>query len=140
MDDLDLMSFDLGEIGGGEQVIFAHKPINENEYYVLTLGNGPKSEQETTESQTATGNQNHNKFETAGKQLLDSIRNRIPGLNKISNKNAVATDGQSIKLRCFKLSRVEGKKYLIDEYVTPQGVSQVARFIGVGKNNQDISK
>ena len=37
--DLELKCFDLGEKGGGMQLIIASKAISSTEYYVITLGN-----------------------------------------------------------------------------------------------------
>lgn len=41
--DLNLQSFDLGEIGGGKQLIIDYRIISSGEYYVMTLGDAPKS-------------------------------------------------------------------------------------------------
>lgn len=38
----NLQSFDLGEAGGGEQLIIDYRPVSPGEYYVMTLGNAPK--------------------------------------------------------------------------------------------------
>jgi len=41
--------FDLGDLKGGHQMIYADKAINEKEHYVFTLGDGPKVDLETGE-------------------------------------------------------------------------------------------
>jgi|GEM_PF-3299985 len=138
---LDLMSFDLGEVGGGEQMIFAHKQISEKEYYVFTLGNGPKL-QETDPAKQAAEQATAGVKDPVAKKLLKSIRHHIPGMNKnatAENETANAAS-QNMKLRCFKLSRLEGKKFTVEEYVTPQGVSDVARAFGAGQNEPEMGK
>lgn len=134
--DLDLMSFDLGEVGGGQQMIIAHKQINDQECYVFTLGNGPKTD-DVNQEQPVETNENLGKVG----QFVDKIRNRIPGLNKNSNEaSKVNAMADNVKLRCFKLSRAEDKKYLIEEYVTPKAVSDVARFFGAGQHEDEFEK
>ena len=134
--DLDLMSFDLGEIGGGQQTIIAHKPINDQEYYVFTLGNGPKIDDVSQEQPDEV----NKKIGKVG-QWVDKIRNCFPILNKnTKNQTEVQAASENVKLRCFKLSRAEGQKYLVEEYVTPKTVSDVARFFGAGKNKGEVEK
>ena len=77
-------SFDLGEAGGGEQVIIDYREISPTEYYVMTLGNAAKID--------------------------------------------LSADSGNIKLRFFKLTFVEANRYLIDEYVSPELICQVARL------------
>lgn len=134
MTELDLKGFDLGEIGGGEQMIFASKPINDKEHYVLTLGDGPKSTDEVAQTE-----QNVNAQKSVGGQILDNLRNHIPGLNKNAQMNN-KQEPNNIKLRCFKLSHVEGKKYMIEEYVTPKAISEVARFMRGGSAEQETER
>ena len=111
---LDLMFFDLGESNGGAQMIFLHRPINEHEDYVLTLGNVQDlASQNQAVSVTAPD-------KNLGKQLLNNLRKKIPGLNQ--NQTEPQTAESKIKLRCFKLSRVEDSKYQIEEYVTLQSI------------------
>ena len=131
---LELMSFDLGEAGGGTQMIFAQKAINQNEHYVLTLGNGPKGTENQTKAQEPTKAANG-----AGKQLLGNFLSQFGRNKNANNQNAAAeNDAKNLKLRCFKLSQTEGKKYKVEEYVTPQGVSDVARFFGAGQQPEQI--
>ena len=125
--DLELMSFDLPKANGGPQMIIDSKKINANEYYVRTLGNGPKSMEDTTSETSATEKVN------AGKQLFDSIRNFIPGLNKNTDKqNQPEDDFKNIKLRYFKLSILEGTKCAYEEFVTPQDVCKVINAMKSG--------
>ncbi len=127
--DLELrtMSFDLPE---GPQMIIDSIKINANEYYVRTLGNGPKSMEDTTSETSATEKVN------AGKQLFDSIRNFIPGLKK-NTENQPEDDIKNIKLRYFKLSilegtNLEGTKCAYKEFVTPQDVCKVINAMKSG--------
>ncbi|MBO7123032.1 MAG: hypothetical protein J6V90_07120 [Treponema sp.] len=108
MDSLKLKSFDIGEMGGGEQIIIDSRTISETEHYVITLGNAPKI--------NIPPNSNIKELE---KRYLESKK----------NENVVKTkERDNIKLRFFKLTRKEGKKYLIEEYVTPESVSAVAKL------------
>lgn len=128
MDELELQSFDLGEDGGGRQLIFASKPISPTEHYVLTLGNGPKNEEQApeqpTEEQTGKG---------LGRQLFDSISK----LTKKNQQPEQQEETSNIKLRCFKLSKPEGKKFFVEEYLDPKLISDVARFMGAGQHDHE---
>lgn len=137
---LDLMSFDLGEAGGGTQMIFAHKAVSPTEHYVFTLGNPPKDAQNTAEQKNAPA-ENSGVKGLFGKQMFSNIRDRLANL-KGAGKQANATEETPLnpKLRCFKLSLQEGKKYLVEEYVTPQGVANVARLFAEGKEDPEIAR
>ena len=97
---LELQSFDLGEAGGGTQIIFAHKAINNTEHYVFTLGNGPKSEQVTAEQNS---DKTANSIMGVGKQLLSNIRMQLSGKKEQHNDQADDNEinPQNLKLRCF---------------------------------------
>lgn len=127
--DLQLMSFDLGENGGGSQMVLAHKAVSEKEHYVFTLGNGPKKTEEQAEP---VDNKN-----TAGKQILSSIRDRFMHKKDQNQTEQEQDDLDNFKLRCFKLSKVEGKKYLVEEYVTPEGVCNVARLFNDNQEKEN---
>lgn len=101
--DFDLMAFDLDPLEGGRQMIIAHRSINATEHYVMALGNGRKQ----AASQASEG---------AGQ-----------GNGKVGGADG-KTQNDDVKLRFFKLTWVEGKKYLIEEYVTPEGINEVAKF------------
>ena len=126
---LRTMSFVLPE---GPQMIIDSKKINANEYYVRTLGNGPKSMEDTTSETSATEKVN------AGKQLFNSIRNCIPGLKKNTDRqNQPEDDFKNIKVRYFKLSilegiNLEGTKCAYEEFVTPQDVCKVINAMTSG--------
>lgn len=131
----DIMSFDLGEAGGGEQMIFAQKKIDEKSYYVFTLGNAPRHMQ----------NQEAEKANNQVADKLKGILGKLPGLNKKTNQAEQNGQQPNIKLRCFKLTHMsayeaQGEKpqaknneFMIEEYVTPKGVADVARFFGADK-------
>ena len=42
-----LQSFDLGEAGGGEQLIIDYRAASTTEYYVMALGNAPRINNES---------------------------------------------------------------------------------------------
>ena len=127
--DLQLKSFDLGENGGGPQMILAHKAVSEKEHYVFTLGNGPKKTEEQAEPVDSKN--------TAGKQILSSIRDRFMHKKDQNQTEQEQDDLDNFKLRCFKLSKVEGKKYLVEEYVTPEGVCNVARLFNDSQEKEN---
>ncbi len=126
-DELELKSFDLGEMGGGKQVIFASKSITDKEHYVFTFGDGPKNE-EAPQPVDNTPNK------SLGRQLFDSISK----LTKKTQTNEPTPEENLTKLRCFKLSQVD-EKFLVEEYVDPKLICDVARYMGAGKHNDEKS-
>ncbi|MCM1404125.1 MAG: hypothetical protein NC133_01265 [Prevotella sp.] len=135
----DLMSFDLGEAGGGKQVIFAHKAISATEHYVFTLGNPPKNAQNAADQPAAPTNENATKG-ALGKQLFSNFRDRLANLKNTNKPTTVEENPLNPKLRCFKLSLQEGKKYLVEEYTTPQSVANIARLFGAGQTDPEITR
>lgn len=131
---LESMSFDLGEDDGGRQMILAHKRVNENEHYLFTLGNGPKK----AEEQSKVENENAGGKKMFNKQMLLNIRDHFVHKKNANEVKQEADDLENFKFRCFKLSKVEGKKYLLEEYVTPEGVCNVARLFdpNIGKEEK----
>ena len=75
-------SFDLGECGGGEQLIIDYRVISPTEYNVMTLGNGPR----------------------------------------------LKKDDNDIKIRFFRLTFVEGTRFDVAEYITPESISKIAKL------------
>ena len=101
---INLQSFDLGEPGGGNQLIIDSRVISDTEYYVITLGNPPKI-------------------------------NVTPGCNikeleekYLKNKIAPTEDANNLKLRFFKLTLQENNNFLVEEYVTLEGISEISKF------------
>lgn len=126
---LDLMSFDLGEAGGGKQIIFMHKSISETEHYVFTLGNAPQDTQENLVQRGAPEKEIDNTETLLDQQLLSNFRNRLSNLKSTDNQNEAAqANEQNLKLRCFKLTQTENREYLVEEYITPKGIANVARI------------
>lgn len=115
--DLKWMSFDLGEVGGGTQIIVAHKAISDTEYYVMTLGNGPKIEM------TSVGAVNKVIEEYKKKQMMDKALGK-----QASDKIEEDEDYENIKIRFFKLTFTEGKKYLVEEFITLEQITEVAGY------------
>ena len=98
-------SFDLGELGGGEQLIIDYRAISPTEYYVMTLGNGPKID--------LTPDLDIKKLEEKYLENQEIVKNE-------KNNN--------IKIRFFKLSLKEDNKYLIEEYVSIKTITEVAKL------------
>ncbi len=113
-DDLVAKAFDLGERGGGPQTIVAYKRINSTQFYAITLGNGPRTMEDSdvleNEIKKEECIEHDKKFEELDNRLINS-------------------DDDDIKIRVFKLTFQENNKYLVEEYVTPEGVINVAKII-----------
>ena len=93
----NLQSFDLGEKGGGTQVIIDYRPIEPGQFYVMTLGNGPKLEVN-------------------------------PDTDTNSDTKSNEKENNKIKIRFFKLTLRENKKYLIEEFVSLESIRNLARL------------
>ena len=129
---LDLKSFDLGEAGGGTQLIIADKAVGTNEHVVFTLGNGPKRDDAVEQDAAKEANK--------VKQFLSTFHMQLGGQKNQMGQQAEDDNPQNMKLRCFKLSRVEGmegQKYSVKEYVTLKGIADAARLFGAGQQGQD---
>ena len=127
---LDLKSFDLGEAGGGTQLIIADKALSATEHVVFTLGNGPKRDDVVEQDAAKEANK--------VKQFLSTFRMQLGG-QKNQMDQAEDDNPKNMKLRCFKLSReegLEGQKYSVKEFVTLQGIADAARLFGAGQQGQ----
>lgn len=134
--DLELKGFDLGEQGGGMQLIIAAKTISPTEFYVATLGNAlpkiqnsPKQDLPSDEIMT----------DEEIKELIKNFESNksIDELNLF--KNVEQTDENKkwddkekndIKIRFFKLSFIEDELNA-EEYITWEGIVNVAKFMGL---------
>ncbi len=122
---LEDLSFDLGEIGGGRQLIIHDLAANDQVHYVFTIGNKSKLD----ELQQPKANDKKN----IGRQLFDSILKLANG-----NKNAqpkTEEEFENIRIRCFRLTLQEQGGYQVEEIVDPEKVSDVARAMGYGDAN-----
>ena len=97
---LKLKSFDLGEVGGGSQIIIDYKAISPNEYVVMTVGNGAKIP-----------------------LLPDS-----PAEKAQTEGSENTSEAGNIKIRFFKLTMLEGNACDIAEYVTVDAICEAARL------------
>ncbi|MBQ5632820.1 MAG: hypothetical protein IIU99_06935 [Treponema sp.] len=128
--DLELKGFDLGEQGGGMQLIIAAKTISPTEFYVATLGNSlpkiqnsPKQDLPSDEIMTDEEIEELLK-ECESKKTIDDFN-----LFKNNEKND-STEKKDIKIRFFKLSFIEDELNA-EEYITWQGIVNVAKFMGL---------
>ena len=96
-------SFDLGELGGGKQLIIDYRAISPTEYYVMTLGNGPKID--------LTSDLDIKKLE-----------------EKYLKNQEIVKNEENIKIRFFKLSLREDNKYFVEEYVSIKTITEVAKL------------
>ena len=96
-------SFDLGELGGGKQLIIDYRAISPTEYYVMTLGNDPKTD------------------------LTPDLDIKKLEENYLKNQEIVKNE-ENIKIRFFKLSLREDNKYLVEEYVSVKTITEVAKL------------
>lgn len=107
-DSINLKSFDLGEMGGGKQLIIDYRTISPTEYYVVTLGNGPKID--------LTPNANIKELEE--KYLK----------NKKIETNDKEETYDNIKIRFFKLTLQKDNRYSVEEYVSLEGITEIAKL------------
>ena len=98
-------NFDLGELGGGKQLIIDYKDISPTEYYVITLGNGPKID--------LTPDLNIKELEKKYLKKQEIIKDE---------------ENNNIKIRFFKLSLKENNKYLVEEYVSLKAIAKIAKL------------
>lgn len=128
--DLELKGFDLGEQGGGMQLIIAAKTISPTEFYVATLGNSlpkiqnsPKQDLPSDEIMT----------DEEIKELIKKFESNksINELNLFkNNEKNDSTEKNDIKIRFFKLSFIEDELNA-EEYITWEGIVNVAKFMGL---------
>ena len=128
--DLELKGFDLGEQGGGMQLIIAAKTISPTEFYVATVGNSlpkiqnsPKQDLPSDEIMTDEEIEELLK-ECESKKTIDDLN-----LFKNNEKND-STEKKDIKIRFFKLSFIEDELNA-EEYITWEGIVNVAKFMGL---------
>ncbi len=128
--DLELKGFDLGEQGGGMQLIIAAKTISPTEFYVATVGNSlPKIQnspkQDLPSDEIMTDEEIEELLEECEKpKSLHELR-----LFKNKEKND-STEKKDIKIRFFKLSFIEDELNA-EEYITWEGIINVAKFMGL---------
>ena len=123
--DLNLKAFDLGQAGGGMQLIIADKQVNENEHYVFTVGKGMPQ----LEAQNEMPNQEANGLKKAFMSFRDNILKKKPNESQNEEKN-------NIKLRCFKLTWDKDKQMRAEEYMTWEGIAEVAKMFGFDKEKE----
>lgn len=134
--DLELKGFDLGEQGGGMQLIIAAKTISPTEFYVATLGNAlpkiqnsPKQDLPSDEIMTDEEiKELIKKFES--NKSIDEL-NLFKNVEQTDeNKKWDDKEKNDIKIRFFKLSFIEDELNA-EEYITWQGIVNVAKFMGL---------
>lgn len=134
--DLELKGFDLGEQGGGMQLIIAAKTISPTEFYVATVGNSlpkiqnsPKQDLPSDEIMTDEEiKELIKKFES--NKSIDEL-NLFKNVEQTDeNKKWDDKEKNDIKIRFFKLSFIEDELNA-EEYITWQGIVNVAKFMGL---------
>ncbi len=134
--DLELKGFDLGEQGGGMQLIIAAKTISPTEFYVATLGNAlpkiqnsPKQDLPSDEIMTDEEiKELIKKFES--NESIDEL-NLFKNVEQTDeNKKWDDKEKNDIKIRFFKLSFIEDELNA-EEYITWEGIINVAKFMGL---------
>ncbi len=134
--DLELKGFDLGEQGGGMQLIIAAKTISPTEFYVATLGNAlpkiqnsPKQDLPSDEIMTDEEIEELiKKFES--NKSIDEL-NLFKNVEQTDeNKKWDDKEKNDIKIRFFKLSFIEDELNA-EEYITWEGIVNVAKFMGL---------
>ena len=134
--DLELKGFDLGEQGGGMQLIIAAKTISPTEFYVATVGNSlpkiqnsPKQDLPSDEIMTDEEiKELIKKFES--NKSIDEL-NLFKNVEQTDeNKKWDDKEKNDIKIRFFKLSFIEDELNA-EEYITWEGIINVAKFMGL---------
>jgi hypothetical protein len=134
--DLELKGFDLGEQGGGMQLIIAAKTISPTEFYVATVGNAlpkiqnsPKQDLPSDEIMTDEEiKELIKKFES--NESIDEL-NLFKNVEQTDeNKKWDDKEKNDIKIRFFKLSFIEDELNA-EEYITWEGIVNVAKFMGL---------
>ena len=134
--DLELKGFDLGEQGGGMQLIIAAKTISPTEFYVATVGNSlpkiqnsPKQDLPSDEIMTDEEiKELIKKFES--NESIDEL-NLFKNVEQTDeNKKWDDKEKNDIKIRFFKLSFIEDELNA-EEYITWEGIVNVAKFMGL---------
>lgn len=129
--DLELKGFDLGEQGGGMQLIIAAKTISPTEFYVTALGNPPCKKQNLPSDEIMTDEEIEELLkECESKKTIDELN-----LFKNNEKNE-EKEKNDIKIRFFKLSFIEDE-LMAEEYITWEGIVKVAKFM-FGENFDQI--
>ena len=108
IESINLKSFNLGELGGGKQLIIDYRKTSESEYLVMTLGNPSPI---------------NASLDCKKKELKEKCLE-----NKKFEISAKNTDSNNIRLRFFKLTFKENNQFLVEEYVTPESISEVAKL------------
>ena len=113
-------SFNLSEMGGGSQVILFDQPVSPNQHHVLTVGNAPQLKHEQLQEPNAGGEQ-----KSVGRKLFESIRSRLPQLNKSNSTDENQTEDGNTELRCFRLTFQDENhlldgKFLCEEFINPE--------------------
>lgn len=129
--DLELKGFDLGEQGGGMQLIIAAKTISPTEFYVTALGNPPCKKQNLPSDEIMTDEEIEElikKFES--NKSIDEL-NLFKNVEQTDeNKKWDDKEKNDIKIRFFKLSFIEDELNA-EEYITWEGIVNVAKFMGL---------
>ena len=134
--DLELKGFDLGEQGGGMQLIIAAKTISPTEFYVATVGNSlpkiqnsPKQDLPSDEIMTDEEIEELiKKFES--NKSIDEL-NLFKNVEQTDeNKKWDDKEKNDMKIRFFKLSFIEDELNA-EEYITWEGIVNVAKFMGL---------
>ena len=128
--DLEFKGFDLGEQGGGMQLIIAAKTISPTEFYVATLGNSlPKIQNSPKQNLLSDEIMTDEEIEELLKEC--ESKKTIDELNLFkNNEKNEEKEKNDIKIRFFKLSFIEDE-LMAEEYITWEGIVNVAKFMGL---------
>jgi len=107
-DSLKFKTLNLSKMCGGEQLIVDYRAISPDKYYVMTIGNGPKID--------LTPNANIKELEE--KYLK----------NKKIETNDKEETYDNIKIRFFKLTLQKDNRYSVEEYVSLEEITEIAKL------------
>ena len=92
-------SFNLGEIGGGSQVIIFDEAISTQQHHVLTAGHAPQTQHEQLQQPTV-----DDARKSIGRIMLEKVSHYLPQINKASQSEENQAEDNNTELRCFRLT------------------------------------
>lgn len=119
-------SFNLGEIGGGSQLIIFDEAISAQQHHVITAGNAPQTQREQLQQPAADGER-----KSIGRIMLEKVSHYLPQINKASQSDENQKEDNDTELRCFRLTfqdevNLLDGKFKCEEFVDPNMIVDFA--------------
>ena len=123
--DLELKGFDLGEQGGGMQLIIAAKTISPTEFYVATVGNALPKIQNSPKQDLPS-----DEIMTDEEIKMATLAGTVAMISFWYKKELSFIYSFFSTLVRYKLSFIEDELNA-EEYITWEGIINVAKFMGL---------